>query len=337
MLASIVTHFRRGEPRNTRNTRKWPTTAILPACRWKLYDVCPSAHAPGVFPLHAAAKPHMECGNLLPLFGLQPPASTPVRASPISELRSAISDTLRPHARNRNRLCISLCFLLFILFFVFVLASIVTHFRRGEPRNTRNTRKWPTTAILPACRWKLHDVCPSAHAPGVFPLHAAAKPPMECGNLFPLSGLQPPANTPVRAFPISQLRSAISDTLFVSSCSKSYSSLYFPLFPLLPPVHSLLRLHVGVNRDSLQKRRTTKYTKHTKVADNSDYSQPAGGSFTMSAPAHTPPGGFPPCTPRRSRLGVRECGGPGLTDSWRDAFYAAIAGAFSASKVSGER
>ena len=35
----------------------------------------------------------------------------------------------------------SLCFLLFILFFVFMLASIVTHFRRGEPRNTRNTRK----------------------------------------------------------------------------------------------------------------------------------------------------------------------------------------------------
>ena len=154
---------------------------------------------------HAAAKPHMECGNLLPLSGLQPQANTPVRASPISQLRSAISDTLRPRARNRNRLCISLCslrFLLFILFFVFVLASIVPHFRRGEPRNTRNTRKWPATAIFPACRWKLHDFCPSAHAPGVFPLHAAAKPHMECGNLLPLSGLQPPANNPVLGKPL---------------------------------------------------------------------------------------------------------------------------------------
>ena len=95
-------------------------------------------------PGFAAAKPHMECGNLFPLSGLQPPANTPVRAFPISQLRSAISDTLRPRARNRNRLCISLyslCFLLFILFFVFMLASIVTQFRRGEPRNTRNTRK----------------------------------------------------------------------------------------------------------------------------------------------------------------------------------------------------
>ena len=27
----------------------------------------------------------------------------------------------------------------------------------------------------------------------------------------------------------------------------------------------------------------------------------------------------------------KDCGGPGLTDSWRDDFYAAIAGAFSAS------
>ena len=41
------------------------------------------------------------------------------------------------------------------------------------------------------------------------PCFAAAKPPMECGNLLPLSGLQPPANTPVRAFrsPNSDLRS----------------------------------------------------------------------------------------------------------------------------------
>ena len=36
----------------------------------------------------------------------------------------------------------------------------------------------------------------------------------------------------------------------VSSCSKS--SFYFPLFPLLPPVHSLPCLRVGVNRDSIQ-------------------------------------------------------------------------------------
>ena len=169
------------------------------------------------------AKPPMECGNLFPLSGLQPPANTPVRAFPISQLRSAISDTLCPRARNRTRLCISLCslcFLLFILFFVFMLASIVTQFRRGEPRNTRNTRKWPTTAILPACRWKLYDVCPSAHGPGVFPLHAAAKPHMECGNLLPLFGLQPPANTPVRRVP--DLPTPICDLRHLaSSCSKS--------------------------------------------------------------------------------------------------------------------
>ena len=85
-----------------------------------------------------------SAGDLLPFSGLQTPASTPVRASPISQLRSPISDTLCPRARNRNRLCISLCslcFLLFILFFVFVLVSIVTHFRRGEPRKTRNNTK----------------------------------------------------------------------------------------------------------------------------------------------------------------------------------------------------
>ena len=28
---------------------------------------------------------------------------------------------------------------------------------------------------------------------------------------------------------------------------------------------------------------------------------------------------------------ARDCGGPGLADSWRDDFYAATAGAFSAS------
>ena len=47
-------------------------------------------------PGFAAAKPHMECGNLLPLSGLQPHATTPVRASPISQLRSTISDALCP-------------------------------------------------------------------------------------------------------------------------------------------------------------------------------------------------------------------------------------------------
>ena len=190
-------------------------------------------------PCFAAAKPHMECGNLLPLSGLQPRADTPVHASPISQLRSAISDTLCSRARNRNRLCISLCslrflrFLLFILFFVFVLASIVTHFRRGEPRNTRNTRKWPTTAILPACRWKLHDVCPSAHAPGVFPLHAAAKPHMECGNLLPLSGLQPRADTPVRAF-----RSPNSDLRSPTPCVLVLEIVIVFVFPSVPSASS---------------------------------------------------------------------------------------------------
>ena len=134
------------------------------------------------------AKPPMECGNLLPLSGLQPPASTPVRASPLSQLRSAISDTLRPHARNRNRLCISLCFLcflLFILFFVFVLVSIVTQLRRQEPRKTRNTRKvgknddpglpvgrlrFPPVVLPPPARFRRRRSAPYGH-PAPWPRH----------------------------------------------------------------------------------------------------------------------------------------------------------------------
>ena len=93
---------------------------------------------------------------------------------------------------------------------------------------------------MPAsCPCNLHNVCrPIAHAPGVFPLLAAAKPPMECGNLFPLSGLQPPANTPVRTSrsPNSDLRSPTPCVLVLeivvlfpsvpsaSSCSFSSSS-----------------------------------------------------------------------------------------------------------------
>ena len=77
-------------------------------------------------------------------------ANTPVRASPISQLRSAISDSLCPHARNRNRLCISLCslcFLLFIRIFVFVLASIVTQFRRRTGACEAHRARTPA----PAC------------------------------------------------------------------------------------------------------------------------------------------------------------------------------------------
>ncbi len=53
----------------------------------------------------------------------------------------------------------------------------------------------------------------------------------------------PSSRIPDLPTPICDLR------YLVSSCSKS--SFYFPLFPLLPPVHSLLR--VGVNRNSTQK------------------------------------------------------------------------------------
>ena len=92
------------------------------------------------------------------------------------------------------------------------------------------------------------------------PRNRQAKPHMECGNLFPLSGLHRP-QTPQFARP--DLPTPIYDLRhLVPSCSKS--SFYFPLFPLLPPVHSHLRLRVRVTHDSLQKRRTTKYTKHTK-------------------------------------------------------------------------
>ena len=135
-------------------------------------------------PRNRQAKPPMECGNLFPLSGLQPPASTPVRASPISQLRSPISDTLCPRARNRNRLCISLCslcFLLFILFFVFVLVSIVTQLRRQEPRKTRNTRKFgkdddpglpvgrlrfPPVALPPPARFRRRRSAPYGEVAG---------------------------------------------------------------------------------------------------------------------------------------------------------------------------
>ena len=193
----------------------------------------------------AAAKPHMECGNLLPLSPVPLPfrqclflrrtllvpfilnhssqasivTKATVRACPVrsrgrsattlprrsrlwsagtcyrflaysrmqtppfspSDLSTPISDTSCPRARNRNRLCISLCslcFLLFIPFFVFVLASIVTQFRRGEPRNTRNTRKvgkdddpglpvgrlrFPPVVLAPPARFRGRRSAPYGH------------------------------------------------------------------------------------------------------------------------------------------------------------------------------
>ncbi len=70
-------------------------------------------------------------------------------------------------------------------------------------------------------------------------------------ELVPAFWPTPHANTPCSRIP--DLPTPICDLRhLVSSCSKSYSSLYFPLFPLLPPVHSFLRLRVGVNRDSTQ-------------------------------------------------------------------------------------
>ena len=68
-----------------------------------------------------------------------PQFARPDLPTPICDLRH-----MCPRARNRNRLCSSLCslrFLLFIRIFVFVLASIVTQLRRQEPRKTRITRK----------------------------------------------------------------------------------------------------------------------------------------------------------------------------------------------------
>jgi len=62
------------------------------------------------------------------------------------------------------------------------------------------------------------------------PCFAAAKPPMECGNLLPLSGLQPPANTPVRAFrsPNSDLRSPTPCVPDVRSSAFSRLAQYRP-------------------------------------------------------------------------------------------------------------
>ncbi len=65
------------------------------------------------------------------------------------------------------------------------------------------------------------------------PCFAAAKPPMECGNLLPLSGLQPPANTPVRAS-----RSAIACASVTSPgypCSVRVPSVFRPWLFIQPP------------------------------------------------------------------------------------------------------
>jgi len=74
-------------------------------------------------PCFAAAKPPMECGNLLPLSGLQPPANTPVRAfrSPNSDLRSPTPCV--PDVRSS------------------AFSRLAQYRPRQEPRKTRNTRK----------------------------------------------------------------------------------------------------------------------------------------------------------------------------------------------------
>ena len=249
----------------------------------------------------------------------------PVRAS-----RSAISDTLCPRARNRNRLCSSLCslrFLLFIRIFVFVLASIDTQFRRGEPRNTRNTRKvgkdndpglpvgrlWFPPVVLPppaqfspkaiSTLWSSPAPWQRPHPPRIsrfgsppaggerthsLALRACTRwrvPPtstqreqvdptfrswlcrgeaaLECGNLLPLSGMQPHANTPRSRVPdlptpICDLRHIVSSVLEIVIVCISLCFLCFLLFI------SHLRLRVGVNRDSTQTTRTTKDTNHTE-------------------------------------------------------------------------
>ena len=123
MLASIVTHFRRGEPRNTRNTRKWPPAAILPAYRWKLHDVCPRAHAPAFSPSAPrrsriwSAEP---CYRFLAYSRMQPPQFARPR-SPNSDPRSPTPCVLdvRSSAFRRLPQC----------------------HPRQEPRNTRITRK----------------------------------------------------------------------------------------------------------------------------------------------------------------------------------------------------
>ncbi len=65
----------------------------------------------------------MECGNLLPLSGLQPPANTPVRAfrSPNSDLRSPTPCV--PDVRSS------------------AFSRLAQYRPRQEPRKTRNTRK----------------------------------------------------------------------------------------------------------------------------------------------------------------------------------------------------
>ncbi len=107
-----------------------------------------------------AAQPHMECGNLFPPSGLHRPQTLQFATFPISQLRSAISDTSCPRARNRNRLCISLCSLcslLFIPFFVFMLASIDTQFRRRTGAREAHRARTPSPSRPCSIRgWVLH-------------------------------------------------------------------------------------------------------------------------------------------------------------------------------------
>ena len=71
----------------------------------------------------------------------------PVRASPISQLRSAISDSLVLDVRSSAFRRLPQCH------------------PRQEPRNGRITRKWPATAILPACAWDVYVFRPLFYRP----------------------------------------------------------------------------------------------------------------------------------------------------------------------------
>ena len=215
----------------------------------------------------------LECGNLFPLSGLQPPANTPVRASrsPNSDLRSPTPRALVleivvlfPSAPSASS-----CF---ILSFVFALGvnrdstqEPAKHIEQEHPRlpapcfirggvlhgptrlrfdlaragaspiQARSASKWirrfgaPRFGFLTdplACastsyalaRPPLQARSASKWVPAFRSWLCRGEAALECGNLFPLSGLQPPANTPVRA----------------SRCAIACASVTSPVYPFHP-------------------------------------------------------------------------------------------------------